>query len=76
MFDVQMYKDLSMYDYAMDVYQKTMYMKHDQGVEHYDVQQVIDHLQFILDTDKTILTTEEQKQMKYIANTKRDCTPS
>jgi hypothetical protein len=59
MFDVQMYKDLSMYDYAMDVYQKTMHMKHDQGVEHYNVQEVIDHLQFILDTDKTILTTEE-----------------
>ena len=38
MFDVQMYKDLSMYDYAMDVYQKTMH-------------KVIDHLQFILDTD-------------------------
>lgn len=59
MFDVQMYKGLSMYDFAMDVYQKAMHMKHDQGVEHYDVQQVIDHLQFILDTDQMILTTEE-----------------
>jgi len=55
MFDVNVYKDLSMYDFAMDVYQKAMHMKHDQGVEHYDVQQVIDHLQFILDTDKEIL---------------------
>jgi len=45
MFDVNVYKDLSMYDFA--------------GVEHYDVQQVIDHLQFILDTDQMILTTEE-----------------
>ena len=43
----------------MDVYQKAMHMKHDQGVEHYDVQQVINHLQFILDTDQMILTTEE-----------------
>jgi len=59
MFDVNLYKNLSMYDFAMDVYQKAMHMKHDQGVEHYDVQQVIDHLQFILDTDQMILTTEE-----------------
>ena len=51
MFDVNLYKNLSMYDFAMDVYQKAMHMKHDQGVEHYDVQEVIDHLQFILDTD-------------------------
>jgi len=51
MFDVNVYKDLSMYDFAMDVYQKAMHMKHDQGVEHYDVQEIIDHLQFILDTD-------------------------
>ena len=59
MFDVQIYKDLSMYDFAMDVYQKAMHLKHNQGVEHYDVQEVIDHLQFILDTDQMILTTEE-----------------
>ena len=51
MFDVNLYKNLSMYDFAMDVYQKAMHMKHDQGVEHYDVQEVIDHLQFILNTD-------------------------
>jgi hypothetical protein len=51
MFDVNLYKNLSMYDFAMDVYQKAMHMKHDQGVEHYDVQEVIHHLQFILDTD-------------------------
>ena len=55
MFDVNVYKDLSMYDFAMDVYQKAMHMKHDQGVEHYDVQELIHHLQFILDTDKEIL---------------------
>ena len=59
MFDVNLYKGLSMYDFAMDVYQKAMHMKHDQGVEHYDVQQVIDHLQFMLDTEQMILTTEE-----------------
>jgi len=51
MFDVNLYKGLSMYDFAMDVYQKAMHMKHDQGVEHYDVQEIIHHLQFILDTD-------------------------
>ena len=55
MFDVNVYKDLSMYDFAMDVYQKAMHMKHDQGVKHYDVQELIHHLQFILDTDKEIL---------------------
>ena len=50
--DVKIYKDLSMYDFAMDVYQKAMHMKHDHNVEHYDVQEIIDYLQFIYNMEK------------------------
>ena len=50
--DVEDLQILSMYDFAMDVYQKAMHMKHDHNVEHYDVQEIIDYLQFIHDSEK------------------------
>ena len=51
--DVEIYKSLSMYDFAMDVYQKAMHMKVNQNAKHYDVQEIINYLQWIVDTEKS-----------------------
>ena len=46
-------KNMSAYDLAMDVYQKAMFAKTQLGADHLDPAEILAHLQFIIDTDKT-----------------------
>ena len=45
-------KNMSAYDLAMDVYQKAMYAKTKLGADHLDPEEILAHLQFIIETEK------------------------